>query len=628
DLAGIKPGDRVLIHSAAGGVGMAAVQLARHWGAEVYATASPTKWPTLRAMGLDQDHIANSRTLEFADHFRTTTHGHGMDIILASLAGEPVDTSLALLAPGGRYIEMGKTDIRDPEQTATTHPHTHYQAFDLKEAGPHHTGHMLHQLLELFHTGALHHLPTTTWHLADLRTALRHMSQGRHTGKNIIHIPTPINPNGTVLITGGTGTLATLLAHHLVQNHNTKHLLLLSRQGLNAPGAQQLQHQLTTHGATTTILTCDTANPTQLEQALTTINPHHPLTAIIHTAGTLNDATLTTLTPTQLHQTLTPKIDTATHLHHHTTTHHPNLAAFILYSSIAATLGSPGQANYAAANTYLDALAHHRHTHHQPATSLAWGLWAQSSGMTEHLTDQDKARMNRSAIQPLTTTQALTTFDTTNHTHHPHHLTTTLNHHHLPPHPIYTRLTTHHRPTATTTHHGPTLTQQLTPLTPTERHHHLLTLIRQHMATILTLDNPTTIDPTRGFLDQGLDSLTAVELRNHLHTTTGIRLPATTIFDHPTPTHLTHHLLHQLNLNNEELVVPETVPGESTEAELRRALAAVPLDRLRDAGLMQPLLSLLGLAGPDAAAGTPADVESIDEMALDDLVQFALGDES
>ncbi|MFH9138977.1 SDR family NAD(P)-dependent oxidoreductase, partial [Streptomyces sp. NPDC017524] len=392
------------------GVGMAAVQLARLWGADVYATASPAKWPTLHAMGLDDDHIANSRTLDFRDTFHTHTNGHGMDIILGSLAGDHVDASLDLLNPTGRYIEMGKTDIRDPHTITTTHPGRTYRAFDLKEAGPDHTQHMLTTITHHLTNHTLTLLPHTTWNLADLPQALRHMSQGRHTGKNIIHIPTPLNPDGTVLITGGTGTLATLLARHLTTHHHIRHLHLISRQGPHHPHATTLRQELLDLGATTvTITACDTSDPQALTHTLTTIPTDHPLTAVIHTAGTLDDATLTALTPHQLHTVLQTKADSAHHLHHHT--RHLDLAAFVLYSSVAGHLGSPGQANYAAANTFLDALATHRHTHHQPATSLAWGLWAQASTMTAHLTDHDLARMNRTAIRPLTNTHALQLFD-------------------------------------------------------------------------------------------------------------------------------------------------------------------------------------------------------------------------
>ncbi|WP_207974684.1 SDR family NAD(P)-dependent oxidoreductase, partial [Parafrankia sp. BMG5.11] len=523
---------------------MAAVQLARLWGAEVYATASPTKWAALHALGIDDDHIANSRTLDFRNTFHTRTDGHGMDVILGSLAGDHVNASLDLLTPTGRYIEMGKTDIRNTEDVAATHPGRTYRAFDLKEAGPDRTQQMLTDITEHLTTGTLTLLPRTAWDLADLPQALRHMSQGRHTGKNIIRIPTPFNSEGTVLITGGTGTLAAILARHLITHHHAHHLHLISRQGPHHPNATHLRQELLDLGAhTVTITACDTSDPDALAATLSTVPDAHPLTAVIHTAGTLNDATLTALTLDQLHSVLAAKADSAHHLHEQT--RDLDLAAFILYSSVAGHLGSPGQANYAAANTFLDALATHRHTHAQTASSLAWGLWAQTSGMTAHLTDHDLARMNRTAIRPLTNTRALQLFDAHEHFHRPVQMICDLDTNRLSTQPVFSRLATIRR-TAGTAPQGPALIDHLAGLTPTKQREHLLTIIRQHTAQILTLDSPTAIEPSRGFLDQGLDSLTAVELRNRLTTTTGIRLPATTIFDHPTPTALTDHLLQQL----------------------------------------------------------------------------------
>ena len=248
DLAALKQGERVLVHAGAGGVGMAALQLAKQLGAEVFATASPEKWQTLRSLGLDQAHIASSRTLEFKERFLSETDGRGMDVILDSLAGEFVDTSLELLAEGGRFIEMGKTDIRDPDEVSEKYPGVSYRAFDLIEAGPQRIQEMLGQLLELFGVGVLKPLPVTAWDIRRAPEAFRFMSQARHTGKIVLSPPSSIDPQGTVLITGGTGTLGTLLARHLVSEHGVGHLLLATRRGEQAEGAMELKAELPVAG--------------------------------------------------------------------------------------------------------------------------------------------------------------------------------------------------------------------------------------------------------------------------------------------------------------------------------------------------------------------------------------------
>ncbi|MBV8861940.1 MAG: acyltransferase domain-containing protein, partial [Mycobacterium sp.] len=203
-LGDVKAGQRVLVHAAAGGVGMAAVQLARHLGLEVFATASRGKWDTLRAMGFDEDHIADSRTCEFEDKFRAVTGGRGVDVVLDSLAGEFVDASLRLVAPGGVFLEMGKTDIRDPDVVAHQHSGVRYRAFDLFEAGADHIQQMLTDLATMFDDAALRPLPVTRFDIRRAPAALRYLSQARHVGKVVLTMPDAW-ASGTVLITGGTG---------------------------------------------------------------------------------------------------------------------------------------------------------------------------------------------------------------------------------------------------------------------------------------------------------------------------------------------------------------------------------------------------------------------------------------
>ncbi|WP_157108052.1 beta-ketoacyl reductase, partial [Nocardia amikacinitolerans] len=227
----------------------------------------------------------------------------------------------------------------------------------------------------------------------------------------------PLDPDGTVLITGGTGTLGAILARHLVTTHHTRHLLLTSRRGPDHPTAAALIAELADLGATATVVACDCADPDAVAQLLRDIPTQHPLTAVFHTAAVLHDATLATLTADHLHQVLRPKIDAAWHLHRLTAD--LPLAAFVLYSSAAGLLGNPGQANYAAANTFLDTLAQYRHAHGLPAQSLTWGYWQQTSELTANLTSVDQARITGTGLNPLPTDTALRLLDTaltsTNH---------------------------------------------------------------------------------------------------------------------------------------------------------------------------------------------------------------------
>jgi polyketide synthase 12 len=267
DLASVEAGQRVLVHAATGGVGMAAVQLARHWGLEVFATASRGKWDTLRAMGFDDDHIADSRSLEFEDKLRAVTGGRGVDVVLDALAGEFVDASLRLVAPGGIFLEMGKTDIRDPDAVAREHAGVRYRAFDLFEAGPDRIHQMLTALAALFGDEVLRPLPVTTFDIRRAPAALRYLSQARHVGKVVLMMPDAW-ASGTVLITGGTGMAGSALARHLVTRSGARHLVLVSRRGADTPGAAVLVAELEAAGAQITVAACDAADRTALAKVI------------------------------------------------------------------------------------------------------------------------------------------------------------------------------------------------------------------------------------------------------------------------------------------------------------------------------------------------------------------------
>ncbi|MEJ2854913.1 MULTISPECIES: SDR family NAD(P)-dependent oxidoreductase [unclassified Saccharothrix] len=522
DLGRLGAGDRVLIHAGTGGVGMAAIQLARHLGAEVFATASPGKWDVLRGLGLDDDHIGSSRTLEFEQRFPR------MDVVLNSLADEFTDASLRLLVPGGRFVEMGKTDIRD----AADHPDITYTAFDIADAGPARLGEILTATVAAFAEGTLTPLPIDVRGVRDAVDVFRHMSQARHVGKIVLNLPADLS-GGTVLITGGTGTLGLELARHLVARHGVRRLVLVSRSGGTAPEL----------GVDVRVVACDVSDRAQVAELVASIPD---LTAVVHAAGVLDDAVVEALTPEQVVRVFEPKVRAAWHLHELTA----DLAAFVLFSSSAGLLGSPGQAGYAAANAFLDALAVHRRSLGLPAVSLAWGYWAQSSGMTGHLADHDRERLARSGVVPLATDHALELFDAALATDRAVVAPVALNPARTPAGPSALRGLTGRKARRTPLGGA----DRLRSLPESERRTALRDLVTATTATVLGHASPDAVDARRPFKDLGFDSLTAVELRNRLASATGLRLPATLTFDHPTPERLVDHLLDQIAGTRKEVV--------------------------------------------------------------------------
>ncbi|HEX8645351.1 MAG TPA: SDR family NAD(P)-dependent oxidoreductase, partial [Thermoleophilaceae bacterium] len=525
DLAELVPGERVLIHAGAGGVGMAAIQIARHMGAEVYATASEPKWDALRALGLDDDHIASSRDLGFRERFGQ------VDVVLNALAREFVDASLDLLGPGGRFVEMGKTDVRDADEIARTREGVRYRAFDLIEAGPERIGAMLGEVLALFEKGTLTHPPLTTFDARRGREAFRHVREARHVGKVVLTLPRQLDPDGTVLITGGTGGLGGLVARHLVAEHGARRLLLVSRRGPGAEGAEELRAELAEAGAEVTIAACDVADRDALAAAI----EGHRLTAVVHAAGVLDDGTIETLTPEQVERVMRPKAGAALHLHELTLEH--DLAAFVLFSSAAAAFGGPGQGNYAAANAALDALAQRRRAEGLPATSMAWGLWSGTDGMGG---EADAARMARLGIRALEPEQGLELFDAGLRSGDALLVPVGLDAGALRAQARAGMLPALLRglvraPARRDRAGGGSLARRLASVPEAEWDAVVLELVRSEAAAVLGHSGADAVEPERAFKELGFDSLGAVELRNRLMQASDLRLPSTLVFDHPTP---------------------------------------------------------------------------------------------
>ncbi|PNE42856.1 hypothetical protein AOB60_01830 [Streptomyces noursei] len=548
DLAGVRPGDRVLVHAAAGGVGMAAVQLARHLGAEVFATAGPAKWGTVRGLGVDDEHLASSRTGEFEALFASTSGGHGLDVVLNSVAGEMTDASLRLVRPGGRFIEMGKTDIRDADEVAAAYEGVTYHAFDLMDAGPERIAGMLAEILALFDDGHLRPIPVTTWDVRQAPEAFRHFSQARHIGKIVLTVPPAWNSEGTVLVTGASGALGAEVARHLVRTHEVGHLVLASRRGPDGEGMAELADELTALGATTVrAVACDVADRAAVAGLLAAIPAEHPLTAVVHAAGLVDDGLLESLTPERIDTVFRPKADGAWHLHE--LTRERELAAFAVFSSVTGTLGAGAQANYAAANAFLDALAAHRHDQGLAATSLAWGMWSGTRGMAANLARADLDRMKRSGIAGLTADDGFALMDTALASGRPVLLPVRLDTRALRATAASGSLAAPLRALvhvaaaeATQAPAADTLRDRLGSLAPEDRRQVLLDVVRGQVALVLGHTDPERVEPQRAFKDLGFDSLTAVELRNRLNAATGLALPTTLVFDHPTPAALTDHV--------------------------------------------------------------------------------------
>ena len=560
DLGQVKAGERVLVHAAAGGVGMAAVQLCRHFGAEVYGTASAGKWSVLERMGLDARHIASSRDLSFETKFLSATDGKGVDVVLNSLTGEFVDASLRLLPRGGRFLEMGVADVRGPGSIAERYRGVSYQAFvlsELMQKDPERTQALLKQVVELFELGVLKPLPLAAYDLRHVSVALKYMANGRHVGKQVLQLPRRLEPEGTVLITGGAGELGRELARHLVHRHGVRHLLLPSRRGLETPGAPELVAALRALGAETVqVVSCDMSDRESVRSVLSGIPAQRPLTGVFHLAGVLDDGVVPALTGERLEGVLRPKLDGAYHLHELTADQ--DLAAFVLFSSVAG-LGSPGQANYAAANVFLDALAAERRKRGLAGMSLMWGLWEpRGAGMTARLGRADLMRMRRQGVLPMSLELGLELVDAALSRPEavliPLHLDVGVMQRQLGqggdvPALYRVLLRGGLKRASAASGDANTLRARLTALaSDAERLKALVELVQEDIAAVLALPEASSVPADVPLKELGLDSLMAVELRNRLSARVGAKLPATVAFDYPTARAMAQLLLEKLEL--------------------------------------------------------------------------------
>jgi pimaricinolide synthase PimS1 len=429
------------------------------------------------------------------------------------------------------------------------------------------------------------------------------------------------DPEGTVLITGGTGGLGGLLAEHLVRAHGARSVVLVSRSGLDAEGAAALQAELEGLGCEVRVAACDASDRDQLKEVMDAVPVERPLSMVVHAAGVIEDGLIESLDAESLSRVMTPKLDAAVNLHE--LTKDSGLTEFVLFSSFAASIGAPGQGNYAAANAFLDALAQHRRATGLPAVSLAFGEWENATGMTSRLSDTDRARFARMGMIALTQQQGLELIDTARAAHHslllPVHLdnsilrtqakTGTL------PQILHglIRLPKQRNPTSTAN----LLTKQLADSPEATWSNIIQDLVADHVANVLGHTVPNAIDMTYGFLELGFDSLGAVELRNRLGNVTGIKLPSTLVFDYPTPAAVAQHLYMK--------IIEDARKRNPIDEEFDRLEAIfIPLeDDGKRTQVKERLRLLLAKVDGDASTKESAvDVERIKSATIDEMFEL------
>ena len=602
--AQLKKGDHILIHSAAGGVGQAAVQIAQSIGAEIFATASPPKWNFLKSLGIT--HISNSRTLDFADEILTTTAGNGVDVVFNSLNGEFIDKSVEVLTPGGRFVEIGKIGIWDKGKMQATRADIQYFPFDLLEvskANPQLIQQLLSTLMAQFSAQTLKPLNKTIFPIQQASAAFRYMAAAKHIGKVVLTLPhlttqqPLIDSNATYVITGGLGALGLKLSKWLI-DQGAQHLLLLSRSA-PSPATQQTIESLKSNNVNIQTAQVDVANYTELKQTLSSYrSPTSPsIKGIFHLAGTLKDSLLINQTWEDFTTVMSPKIIGAWNLHKISQQLALNntLDHFVCFSSMVSLIGSLGQSNYAAANAFLDALSHYRTSLGLPALSLNWGPWGEV-GMVAKLDERSQKRMQQQGLTPIPTNVGLqimsklmsqaqakaqvgiipiewNTFNSSpsgragTNTPFFELVNTSENTHHSQSNPSQLSLSQSNN-TLQKTNTTPSILQQLAKTPSPQRATVLTTYLQTQLAKVMGFSDPTTLSPNEQFGDLGMDSLMAVEFSNRLQTNLNHPIPQTLAFDYPTVNALAKHLATELVLPNLSSEMPkETVTQAATEIQ-------------------------------------------------------------
>ncbi|OBK45113.1 type I polyketide synthase [Mycobacterium sp. 1081908.1] len=548
DWAQVGPGDRVLIHAASGGVGLAAIQIAQQRGATVFATASAYKRATLRKMGVQ--HIYDSRSTDFADQILADTGGAGVDVVLNSLTNEGfIEATVRATAQGGRFAEIAKRDIWTREQMAAARPDLAYEIIALDwciEHEPERTGNLLAELADSMAAGDLAPLAAEVYPVTEAKTAFRRMQQARHIGKIVLQMPQPLQPRAdrSYLITGGLGALGLHTAAHLAQL-GAGDIVLTSRRAPDADAQAAIDDITERYRSRIHVVAADVGEESEVARLLERIRAElPPLAGVAHLAGVLDDALLPQQSLEGFRKALAPKAFGGCHLHH--LTKNDDLDFFVVYSSASSVIGSPGQANYATANALLDGLVAERRAQGLPATAINWGPWAKGGMATSHAA---RANLSAQGLIPLEPSAALNALDEILAHGTGQATVIKANWQRAAKGLGASRpaMLDHVLPSAVTATRGDSeLLRQLHEVPEAERGSFLTEYLRYEVQNFLRLAQPPAA--TSRFLELGTDSLMAVEFSNRLLPQFGgaFTISATAVFDYPTIGSLAEYLAGQV----------------------------------------------------------------------------------
>ena len=570
-LAKIRAGDRVLIHAAAGGVGMAAVMLAKRAGAEIFATAgSPEKRALLKSLGVA--HVMDSRSLGFAAEIMEITQGRGVDVVLNSLADQFVDRTFEVIARNGRFLEIGKRGIWEAERVSKLNRNVRYFIVDWgvdARNNPALISSMFRDLMAAFDRGELKPLPYRVFPLSEAKAAFRFMAQGHHIGKLVLRSQEmleragansiPVDSQGTYLITGGLRGLGLMTAQWLVEQ-GARHLVLTGRRQPDAEAAQTLR-KMESAGVRARVATTDVSDAAGMARLLADVRATMPpLRGVIHSAGVLDDGVLLQQNWNRFATVFAPKVKGSLLLHQLTAS--DRLDFFVLYSSIATVFGSPGQGNHVAANTFMDTLAAARESAGQRALSINWGVWSGAGAAVDRGVTERTRATGIGVIDPRGGFTALEIALRGGKAQviacpvdWPRFLRESSHDGQLSPLvKDYAKKVSSGRQRqdaverrsesafiATAAKTMP-LTEKMGAVAPNQRRALVVEQIRRDAGRVLGLENLDLLSNSKPLNELGLDSLMAVELRNAIGTAVGRNLPATLLFDYPTVDALTGYL--------------------------------------------------------------------------------------